>query len=489
MKPTIKKRRLLYTLLFVAGLLLVLCIPDNSKPSIVSASSEQPFQWNSDSLWMDLEQQFEKASVNQADLPKIIYAQTVVDSLLATLPDSSYGPGNSTFNELLQGFFRYALQVAATHQFTDSLRLRYIKLRKKIKEQSEFWPENQISRTTLYRLMYGSRAAWEEVILQTQYRGDPLLIFNTTNDQEHKCRMVRGTWICSGDLLLSRGGAPVSALIARASNFQGNFSHVAVVHVDDSSGVISLIESHIEKGVAVSDTTAYLADKKQRICVLRINPGILKDEGIPHTVAAALLKMGTHEKIPYDFEMNTYDSNSMFCSEVASYGYSKSGIRLWNLPSSISNPGAVSWLNAFGVTNFVSQMPSDLEYDRNIEVVAEWYDTDLLLNDHLYNAAMDGLYSRASLGKEPGYNHFKLPLARLLKGWCMIKNAFGGIGAIPEGMSATVALKNVWLTEQHQQLLNQLKKEVELYEKQHHHLPPYWQMVAMAEKIAKEQLP
>jgi hypothetical protein len=187
--------------------------------------------------------------------------------------------------------------------------------------------------------------------------------------------------------------------------------------------------------------------------------------------------------------MNTYDSNSMFCSEVASFGYSKSGIRLWNLPSSISNPGAVTWLNAFGVTNFVSQMPSDLEYDRNIELIAEWYDTDLLLNDHLYNAAMDGLYSRASLGKEPGYNHFKLPLARLLKGWCMIKNAFGGIGAIPEGMSATVALKNVWLTEQHQQLLNQLKKEVELYEKQHHHLPPYWQMVAMAEKIAKVQLP
>lgn len=301
--------------------------------------------------------------------------------------------------------------------------------------------------------------------------------------------MVRGTSICSGDLLLSRGGAPVSALIARASNFQGNFSHVAVVHVDDSSGVISLIESHIEKGVAVSDTTAYLADKKQRICILRIKPGILKDENIPHAVATDLLKKGSSQKIHYDFEMNTRDSNSMFCSEVASYGYSKSGIRLWNLPSSISNPGAVSWLNAFGVTNFVSQMPSDLEYDRNIELIAEWYDTDLLLNDHLYNAAMDGLYSRASLGKEPGYNHFKLPLARLLKGWCMIKNAVGGIGAIPEGMSATVALKNVWLTEQHQQLLNQLKKEVELYEKQHHHLPPYWQMVAMAEKIAKVQLP
>lgn len=489
MKHKTWKQRLIYALFAVIGLYLLLCIPDNREPDIVSVSSEIPFEWKADSLWKDLEQQFENASARPFLESDIIYTQMLVDSLLAEIPAKWHNPEDAIFNQLLQEFFSYSLKVATTHHFTDSLRQRYMTLRIKLKEQAKLWTENQTSRTTLYRLMYGSRAAWEEVILQTDYNGDPLLVFTNEIPENEKCRMVRGTKICSGDLLLSRGGAPVSALIARAGNYQGNFSHVAVVHINDSTGAISLIESHIEKGVAVSDTTAYLADKKQRICVLRLNNKVVQNRNISHAVATLLMQMSRSQKTPYDFEMNTGDSSKMFCSEVASYGYKKMGIKLWNLPSSISNRGAVSWLNAFGVTNFVTQMPSDLEYDLNTDLIAEWYDRELLLNDHLYNAAMDGLYSRAALGKEPGYNLLQLPLARILKGWCMIKNAMGQPGPIPEGMSATVALKNLWLTEQHQQLLNELKTEVTYYQQQHHHLPPYWQMVKMAGKIAEKQLP
>src|SRR2546422_946746 len=46
---------------------------------------------------------------------------------------------------------------------------------------------------------------------------------------------VHGVEIRSGDILVSRGGYPTSALIARGNDYPGNFSHVGLVHVDSIS--------------------------------------------------------------------------------------------------------------------------------------------------------------------------------------------------------------------------------------------------------------
>src|SRR5207248_8921424 len=89
----------------------------------------------------------------------------------------------------------------------------------------------------------------------------------------------------SGDILVSRGGAPTSALIARGNDYPGSFSHVALLHVDEKSGRASVIEAHIERGVAVSSLEQYLADKKLRIVVLRLCPELLElvaDPMLPH---------------------------------------------------------------------------------------------------------------------------------------------------------------------------------------------------------------
>jgi len=99
-------------------------------------------------------------------------------------------------------------------------------------------------------------------------------------------------------------------------------------------------------------------------------------------------------------------------------------------------------LHAFGVENFVTQMPADLEYDPQLSIVAEWRNAETLFKDHLDNAVMDVLLEEADKGKEIKYSILQLPVVREVKGWCMLNNLFGKPAIIPEGMSATQALKN-----------------------------------------------
>jgi hypothetical protein len=57
---------------------------------------------------------------------------------------------------------------------------------------------------------------------------------------------VLGMAIHIGDILVSRGGAATSALIARGNDYPGNFSHVAIVYVDpDSPAAMNLASNRL----------------------------------------------------------------------------------------------------------------------------------------------------------------------------------------------------------------------------------------------------
>src|SRR5512142_617542 len=120
-------------------------------------------------------------------------------------------------------------------------------------------------------MLYGRRTAVKEAILQTpaEFR-PPSLLMETDEPSATPSAQLLGVKIHSGDILVSRGTVPTSALIARGNDFPGNFSHVALAYVDSTTGRLSLIESHIEKGVAVASAEQYLGDAKFRILVLRL---------------------------------------------------------------------------------------------------------------------------------------------------------------------------------------------------------------------------
>ena len=172
----------------------------------------------------------------------------------------------------------------------------------------------------------------------------------------------------------------------------------------------------------------------------------------------------------------------MFCSEVGSYAYKHFGIALWEFESTISSTGIINWLNAFGVENFVTQMPSDLEYDPALSVVAEWRNKDILFQDHLDNAVMDALISRANEGENLDYNIWLLPIARTIKAYSFFLNIIGKDGIIPEGMDAQTALKNNDFVDRFTACKTLTVSKIKAFKDENKYLPPYWQIVRMAEE-------
>ncbi|MEP7110272.1 MAG: YiiX/YebB-like N1pC/P60 family cysteine hydrolase [Ferruginibacter sp.] len=485
------KKRCLPVLIAICVLYLLLLIPDSNKTAIIKAT-EKPFAWNRDDLWLQLENDFKQA--RQQSKEKTDSAIHTLFAVQETLYDKNqYGNIISTdtgFNSVSGNFFSLASLIAAEPLQRDSFIHLYNKIRRQVKLQSQQWDMNDKGvRNLVYQQLYGMRAAVEEVLLQTDHTAfDPVM---RVKDEPSVTPFTNifGIRVHSGDLLVSRGGAEVSALISRGNDFPGNFSHVALIYVDEKN-IPYLIEAHIEKGVAISSVEQYIKDKKLRFMVLRPRADLLQlkqDPMLAQKAAKFAFDEANKRHIPYDFKMDFKDSSAMFCSEVGSYAYRKKGIQLWQAVSTISSQGVVNWLNAFGVENFVTQMPSDLEYDPQLSIVAEWRNGETMYKDHMDNAVMDVLLEEADKGRRIIYSTWNLPLVRIIKGWCLLKNYLGMPAIIPEGMSATQALKNQYFVEMYNKLSGETKGLSDQFIKANHYRPPYWQLVNLA-RTANEKI-
>lgn len=487
------KKRILQGLFLLVCLYFVLLIPDSSKPVSLIETNGHPFTWNQDKFWEKLEHDFivaKKMHPNQLD--------SVLDSLknkaeliIAAIPADNISETDKFFKEAENVFFSLAPLIAVKTSALNWYLDYYNRIRNFVKFHSQYWDmKNLAVRNTIYRLLYGLRAAVEEVLIQADGKLiNPVLLVKDERTITPAAQIF-GIEVHSGDLLVSRGGAAVSALISRGNDFPGNFSHVALLYVDEKTGKAHLIEAHIEKGVAVSSVEEYEQDKKLRFMVMRPRQNLaalIADPMLPHKTAKMMFDESQNRHIPYDFKMNFYDSAAMFCSEVASYAYRKNGLQFWQPVSTISSPGIVNWLHDFGVTHFVTQMPSDLEYDPQLAVVAEWRDPETLFKDHIDNAVMDAMLERANAGASIDYNTWKLPLVRMIKGYCIIKNIFGKTGIIPEGMSATRALKNQSFVAMHHRIKLITEQKVKEFIKLKQYKPPYRQLVQFAIEASNRQ--
>lgn len=486
------KKKLGTGLLIVVIIYLLLMIPGpGSHPPVLTASATT-FSWNRDSLWVQLENKFlEAKNTDRAVLDSIILLKRqAAEGQLAEILKKPHLPADTAFMLLQHIFFDLAPLIAVNGEDLEWYASYYSRARNAVKAQSQSWQlQDTLSRHTIYSVLYGMRAAFEEVLLQFPGRRSQPVLPVKDEPSSTPAASIFGITVHSGDLLVSRGGAAVSAFISRGNDYPGNFSHVALLYVDEVSKKPYLVEAHIEKGVAVSTVDAYESDKKLRFMVLRPRAGLrllLQDPQLPHKAARLMFEEAQRRHIPYDFKMNYGEPAAMFCSEVGSFAYQKYGIQLWQAVSTISSAGTVNWLHDFGVDYFVTQMPSDLEYDSQLAVVAEWRDHQTLLKDHIDNAVMDVLLEQANKGKSIRYNVFLLPVARVIKLVSGIKNSFGKEGRIPEGMSAIQALKNERFVEMHLRMEEKVAVSADAFIRQKGYTPPYWQLIRFAEEAVKE---
>lgn len=186
------------------------------------------------------------------------------------------------------------------------------------------------------------------------------------------------------------------------------------------------------------------------------------------------------EHIPYDFTMDYQDPARLFCSEVASAAYRAQGLDLWMGVSTITREGLRRWLGAFGVEHFATQEPSDLEYDPQLVVVAEWRDPATLFDDHIANAVTDAMLEGADRGDALSYAWYHLPMARVAKGASWLVQRLGREGLIPEGMSAPAALRNRSYQDRHTALTGEVRAAAARWTAERGYPPAIWTLVAMA---------
>ncbi|MBX2962380.1 MAG: hypothetical protein KF687_07705 [Cyclobacteriaceae bacterium] len=483
-------KKVLYLLLTTATIHFLLMIPDRATTTYQVAEAK-PFVWNMDDRWAELEHEFNRLRLLPAvvlDSLETVKREAFSSHVEALRQHDFIEHSDPRLAQLLTLFFEWSPVVAASNQTSEYL-LHYSEIRNFIKQQSTKWGNIEpYQRTVLYPLLYGMRAAVEEILLQTDSASFDPILWVTNEIAKTPSTRIEGIEVHSGDLFVSRGGAEVSAFISRGNDYPGNFSHVALLYVSET-GEPAFIEAHIERGVAIATAGEYLKDKKLRFMVLRPRadlPALKNDPLLPHQAALFAKQEAEKRHIPYDFKMNFYDSSAMFCSEVGSYAYKKHGIQLWQAESTISSIGTAQWLNTFGVENFLTQMPSDLEYDPQLSIVVEWCDPETLFKDHLDNAVMDALLEKANEGMEISYNPWLLPIARVVKGFSMVQNVLGKPGIIPEGMTATQALKNNSFVDRYQNLKEKTEIKIQQFISVNNYRPPYWQMVKMATESLEE---
>ncbi|MCP5049548.1 MAG: hypothetical protein GY940_20430, partial [bacterium] len=132
---------------------------------------------------------------------------------------------------------------------------------------------------------------------------------------------------------------------------------------------------------------------------------------------------------------------------------------------------------------FETQEPSDLEYDPQLSVVAEWRDRETLYKDHLDNAVIDIMLEGAEKGDKLTYNWYLLGVGRLLKAYSVVLNLMGGVGPVPEGMSAAAALKNIHFRKKHDNFKEQLVAKAREFKEKNGYTPPYWELLKLTREI------
>ncbi len=180
----------------------------------------------------------------------------------------------------------------------------------------------------------------------------------------------------SGDVLVVRGLLHNSAAIARVGDVDSQFSHAAVIHVDEG-GRHRVLEALIEEGATISNLDYTLEHGLGRAVLFRH-----RDADIAARAAERLFERFKEAKsfggkhIYYDFSMELDDYDELFCSKVIREGFDRASGGLVILPTYPTSfrDAPRDFLDRIGVTAEVSFAPGDMELETQFDAVAEWRD-------------------------------------------------------------------------------------------------------------------
>lgn len=473
------------------SLALVLCCLIS--PLSAADTSAGLFSWQRDSFFQTLEQTFEQArqqplaQVRIQFVMQLAQGKRLLESIRLTTDEVPFaelkGLEEAQFYVATLAAAHESLMIEA-HGFLTDARLTVLRA-------AVHWPTgNADVHDAIYRVVYGGRTAIEEALVQHKGADLPALTLLEDIPSATPSVLIEGVRVHSGDIILTRGDAPTSAMIARGNPYPANFSHVALVHVDELTGTATVVESLIEHGVVFKSAAEFLKEKRHRLLLLRLRPGnpVLELEPLaPHHAASYMLDHIKAGHIAYDFSMNWNDASEMFCSEVVYHAYRSTAMDLWARKSKLESPGLIRWLGDVGMQHFTTILPSDIEYDPRLAPVAEWRNLETLRNERLDNVTLDVLLEAGERGDRLSY----APLAALPGGvfklWSKLKSVMGFTPTIPAGMSVDTALRvHSLIKEVHPKLRAAIANADTKYHMEHGYPTPYWTLTAIARQALIE---
>ncbi len=177
----------------------------------------------------------------------------------------------------------------------------------------------------------------------------------------------------TGDILMVRAMSFVSATIARVGDEDGQFSHAAMIYVDN--GTPYVIESLIESGVGITPLKEWRAGHHARTVLYRMKDRELAVRAATKLYEVVKKRLAEGNPVPYDFKMKTDQHDEIFCAEIVQWALDM----VTDGHSPI--PHYMTEFNEFRNHNFLYQLtidevktfsPNDLEVEPAVEVVAEW---------------------------------------------------------------------------------------------------------------------
>ncbi|RPG35409.1 MAG: hypothetical protein CBC34_022280 [Hyphomicrobiaceae bacterium TMED74] len=180
----------------------------------------------------------------------------------------------------------------------------------------------------------------------------------------------------SGDVIIVRGLRHNSAAIARIGDVDSQFSHAAIIHIDEK-GRDRVLESLIEEGATISNLDYTLEHGLGRAVLFRHRDSDIAARAADkmyEKIRSSRRRGGSHIFYDFTMELNGYDE--LFCSKVIREAYDKASGGLVMLPTYPTEfrTSPRDFLDWIGVTADVSFAPGDMELETQFDAIAEWRD-------------------------------------------------------------------------------------------------------------------
>jgi len=190
----------------LAAAVAALAWPAPSPELAEAPAGARRFVWGRDSLWSTLETSFATSRAAGCSIAGTALASIdSIDATLARLRSERVPATAPSLDALEDAFFRLAPRAAACGALADDYIALQGRLREAIKWQSTTWDLTARDvRDRLYRLLYGSRAAVEEVMLQHQDSVRTLSVGSAVPSATPSA-ISNGVVLHSGDVLCGQG--------------------------------------------------------------------------------------------------------------------------------------------------------------------------------------------------------------------------------------------------------------------------------------------